>query len=254
MFQVMSLNLNYFGEKHERWIFRINRVVELINRLRPDVIALQAVAREPNENAGAAQDEQLRRLLPEYTHAFFEPGVVRADDSAQGSALLARRAWDAIDSHRLPLLPAVEDDNQRVLMHARFDLSTGPLHLFNAHFSWVPALAEHNLKDTLDIMNQFDGRRVLVGDLNQPPDSPVMRAFAAAGWIDAWEKLHPGEPGYTFETGSLEKRIDYAWLGPETGGRVDDIQVLEGADGKALSDHLGLLVTLPITSGNGALL
>jgi hypothetical protein len=49
----------------------------------------------------------------------------------------------------------------------------------------------------------------LAGDLNAPAGEDRPDALRDAGWTDVWAALHPGQPGYTFESDAPSIRIDY---------------------------------------------
>lgn len=111
-----------------------------------------------------------------------------------------------------------------------------------------------------------DDRTVLVGDLNSVSrgDEPrvaamplwlrlllhfdggirtdVIDRFAHEGWIDAFRRLHPEQPGFTLPPAAPQVRLDYllvphAVIPSVTAcGPVDDVPLVERA-----SDHLPLL-------------
>jgi endonuclease/exonuclease/phosphatase family metal-dependent hydrolase len=182
----------------------------------------------------------------------YQPAFTYPDLRAEGSAILSRHPFLSLDCHQLSLRDGTDDPTRRVLLHARFHLPTGPFHLFNAHFSWVHEQAEDNLKETLPILESVQGQRMLVGDLNATPDSIIMQRFVEAGWIDAWAALRPEDNGYTFESNSLSKRIDYAWVDQSLRERLHAIRTIAGAEkgrGARPSDHVGLLVDLSFSAG-----
>jgi endonuclease/exonuclease/phosphatase family metal-dependent hydrolase len=109
-----------------------------------------------------------------------------------------------------------------------------------------------NLGETLPIINSLDGPVLLVGDLNQPPDTPVMRTFAGSGWTDAWATLCQGKSGFTFENGRLERRIDYGWANAELASHLASIEVVGQFSSRGrvdISDHLGLSIHLDLRPG-----
>lgn len=247
MLKVMTFNLNYYGTKHGPWVLRRGLICAELQSVAPDIVALQAVARDPQVDGGADQAAQLAERLPEYTHTLFQPAMDFSDGSTGGSALLSRLPVAASDRLELDLIPGLEDDNRRVLLHARFDLPTGPLHLFNAHFSWVGEQARRNLEQAVPFFQSFAGPALLVGDFNIPAGSELLASLRQAGWRDVWAELNPGQEGLTFESNSPTLRIDYAWANPALLPHVTAIRIVadnEHATGARPSDHRGLLVTL----------
>jgi endonuclease/exonuclease/phosphatase family metal-dependent hydrolase len=188
-------------------------------------------------------------MLPEYSTLLFLPAMEFEDGSLGGSAILARAPVSAVDHLALTLLPDLEDNQQRAVLHARFDLPGGSLHIFNAHFSWVAEQARLNIEETLPYLERFEGQAILVGDLNTPSGSSLLRRFSEAGWRDIWAALRPDEDGYTFESGDPSLRIDYAWANPLLQSQVRDIEIVAnilGTSSARPSDHYGLLVSLAI--------
>lgn len=248
MLKIMTLNLNYYGGQYGPWDARRDLIFLAIREERPDILAFQAVRKDPTISNGLDQAAQIAGILPEYSHSYFEPAMKGDSGSEEGSALLARLPWIDTGCQELTLLPGLEDKNKRLMLAARFDGQGGPLTLLNAHFSWVSEQARVNIEEALRFAGSFQGRRILVGDLNTTPESDLWQPLIEAGWKDAWAQLQPQDPGYTFvEDGRLAKRIDYAWVSPELIGQIKQIRVVAGEvneSGVRVSDHAGLLVTL----------
>lgn len=244
----MTMNLNYFVDRYGPWEVRKELICAAIQASEPDAIALQAVRRDPAVEEGQDQASQLASLLRGYQEVLFQPAVESPEGIAEGSALIARRPWREIGSRKLTLLPGLEDQNQRVVLAAIFDLGEHCINLFNCHFSWVYEQGRLNLAETISFINPFTGPGILVGDMNTSPDSDLWQPLIAAGWTDAWAMLYPDDPGYTFVEGDrLSKRIDYVWVNDELRPYVNDIQII-GMDlhpsGARASDHAGLNLTI----------
>lgn len=248
--KVMTLNINYYGERYGPWPVRRQLIQDVLDKANPDVVALQAVRRDPAVESGADQAVQLTTLFSGYHFVAYQPAEAFPDGVTQGSAILSQLPIAAKDLLPLTLLPELEDTNRRIVQAARFDLPSGPFYLFNAHFSWVAEQAEQNICETLVFIEAVGGPALLVGDLNTSPDSPLLENFRRAGWTDLWARFHPDDEGFTFvEVDRLAKRIDYAWANPEL---LDKVQAIEcvadqpGQNGARASDHAGLLVMLSL--------
>jgi endonuclease/exonuclease/phosphatase family metal-dependent hydrolase len=164
-----------------------------------------------------------------------------------GSAVLSRLPLVESDCLALSLRPGLEDTNRRALLHAQVNLPDGggPVHLFNAHLSWVYAQAQDNLEEALPYINSVSGPALMLGDMNMLPDSDLWLPLREAGWVDTWQALRPDDDGYTYESDRPYMRIDYAWANRLLAGQPKAIEVLaKERDGVRMSDHLGLLVTL----------
>ena len=247
MIRVDTLNINYYMDKHGAWDMRKELLCQALERTNADIIALQAVRSEPGLAKGKDQAAQLCRMLPVYQEVYFGPAERFPDGSVHGSAILSRLPMAVRDSLSLNRLPGLDDTNQRALLSARLDLPGGPLHLFNAHFSWVREQAQENLEQALPFIDAVQGPALLVGDFNIPSDSDLLGRLRESGWTDAWEKLHPDQEGLTFEADHPSLRIDYAWANADLAPKLQAIEIIQHDTGKIrLSDHLGLRVDLDL--------
>jgi endonuclease/exonuclease/phosphatase family metal-dependent hydrolase len=247
MITVDTLNINYYVDKHGSWDLRKDLICQALERTNADIIALQAVRAEPGIAGGKNQAAQLSRMLSVYPQVYFGPAEHFPDGSMHGSAILSRRPVAVRDSLPLKRQPGLEDNNQRAILYARFNLPGGPLHLFNGHFSWVREQTQENLDQALPFIGAVQGPALLVGDLNIPSDSDLLDRLREAGWTDAWEKLHPGQDGFTFEADHPYMRIDYAWANASLAPKLHDIEIIRHDTGLArLSDHLGLKIDLDL--------
>lgn len=208
MLKVMTLNINYYGMKHGPWSVRKGLIQKAIQDTNPDIIALQAVQKDPAIDDGIDQAAQLAELLPEYKYVIFQAAMIDKNGSSKGSAFLSRLKFAKIDYLNLSLYQGLEDTDRRIVLKIVLDSSAGPFHLFNAHFSWVYRQALDNLHEALPYINSFAGNALFVGDLNMTPDTGVINQLGNGGWTDVWSRLCSEDAGYTFESHNLTKRID----------------------------------------------
>jgi endonuclease/exonuclease/phosphatase family metal-dependent hydrolase len=247
--KIMTLNLNFCESKHGRWPVRRELIAQAIRQHGPDIIAFQAVRKDPGSEDGKDQAAQLADRLPEFKHVVFIAAAQHADGRQDGSALLSRFPLEKVEHHVLSMgiepPHEAEDPARRIILCAR--LTSPPIAIFNSHYSWVSIQAASNLQEALAYMRQIGGAALLVGDLNTVSESDLMRRLAADGWTDVWAYLRPQDAGYTFESNAPDKRIDYVWARQELLSSLREIDVVKekpNADGARLSDHLGLVVTL----------
>lgn len=249
MLKILTMNINGYGEKHGGWEPRRSLIHALIAAHSPDVVVLQSVSQPAGAPDGADQAAELAGLLKSGYRGLYAPLSAPSGAERTGPALLTRLPVADHDTFPLTLQPGLEDVNRRLILYARFDLMGAPLHLFNAHFSWVQQQAEQNMEQAFGFIERFAPGRILLGDLNNPPDAPIFERLREAGWVDAWALLHPDKEGFTFEAGKWFTRIDYAWLDSNLAPRLRDVQVVGGEPGPGgghASDHAGLLVSLDL--------
>jgi endonuclease/exonuclease/phosphatase family metal-dependent hydrolase len=238
MFKIATLNIAYHSDKHGPWGKRREAIVRALAASQADVVALQAVERA--HGADLDQASELARALPTYEEVVFHPAQQKSDNTAQGSALLARSRFAYTDHLQLSLRPGLEDANRRIVLHGRMMYGETPLNIFNAHLSWVPEQNTDNVRETIAYVRRFDGDGVLAGDFNAQADQ--LDALREHGWHDVWHKLRPRDPGFTFEAGKASMRIDYIWVSASLEKRVRSIEII--ADTERASDHYGLLAVL----------
>ena len=258
MLNIMTLNANYYGDQFGPWPIRRELIREAIVQADPDIIALQAVRKDPEKFDGADQATQLANLLSGYDQVVYQPADPHESGITEGSAFISRLEIQGTDYRPLTFIPDLDDPNHRAVLKAVFNVQEGKLLLYNGHFSWISRQAEKNIQEALEYMVPMSGFTLLVGDLNTTPDSVLFKPFREDGFIDAWRELHPGENGYTFmERANLSKRIDYAWLGPELKEHLMAIEIIADQvtdTGARASDHAGLLVTLSLQKpGDGTI-
>jgi endonuclease/exonuclease/phosphatase family metal-dependent hydrolase len=113
----------------------------------------------------------------------------------------------------------------------------------NTHLDHISALAR--LNGARMIREHFFPRRqpmILVGDFNEPPDSPVYREFLDRGspLQDSWRALNPPEVEVTsqhnFDGSSRGSRIDWILLTPPFGVK-EALMITDNLNGRYPSDH-----------------
>lgn len=260
--RVMTMNVlapGYADGEARRAVLR-----EEVRRLAPDVLALQEVTRR--EADGLAADGW--HVVP---HPAWGPDGV-------GAVLAARLPFGARASDRLAVTERTSRTPWCGVVVAGLPLPEplGTVVLVHHKPSWpygferereLQAVAAARLAEEL---RERCGARhtVLLGDLDAPPEAASLRFLRGLASLegtsvchqDAWEAVHPGEPGWTFSPRNpLVRDGD---MPEEAGRRIDHIlvgcgpcgpglhiarceRVLTGpVDGVQASDHYGLFADL----------
>lgn len=146
------------------------------------------------------------------------------------------------------------------------------VHLSAIHSNITEQRRRIELRALLHLVRRLGDNHLLVGDFNTlAPGEQLnlnalpfrLRAFVwltggrirwhtirrvlAAGYVDAFRKLHPLDHGYTFPTWSPHVRLDYLFVREREAGRVLTCVVADsGAEARAASDHFPILAELDV--------
>lgn len=240
---VRAMTWNVWWRFGPRWQDRQPGIRATLERLRPDVVALQEVW----AGGGTTQAHVLADALqmhavfasPSYPPAPKDSGVADWAGTDLGIAVLSR--WPILD-HETAVMPARHRDWDPVALTVRVDHAAGPLPIVAACLDYgVPftddRIAQGTFVADLATDPRFDGPCpvLLMGDLNAAVDSPVLRR-ARDVLTDAWSagrgsadavtlpSTHPSAP---LEAGPqlVDQRIDHIFFRP---GREDQHVLVEG--------------------------
>lgn len=277
--KLLTLNLLHGGfvpwlrEDRARTAARLEMLAGALVELAPDVIAVQEalVAARP----GAVAERLAARLgmvarfvtanpaiipppvsdrIPPRLRDRINAAVAGALDFSEGLAVLS--ALPVLDHRGHPLPRPRFPLENRMALRVRIAGARGPLDVWNVHLTraggghrrQVDALAGLVLAESRDLP------ALVLGDFNVDDGAEGVRAFAAAGFRDAYRLLHPHEPGLTAwqrvdaARATVSRRVDYCWVAPGTTLRVVASDVVldrprRGPRGEVLwpSDHYGVL-------------
>ena len=211
-FRLLTLNLWNIGEPLEP---RYRALAAGLKKLRPDIVCLQEVDRDPK--SGRDQAELVADMW-RLSHHVGENGL-----SILSSQPAVRSAIEP--------LPQMPDDPPRKVLLAEFVLEARRLLVVNTHLAYRPKMVEERRKQAqamLTAVRRHDPKpgdcpKVLCGDFNDVPDSPAIRLVLddELGFRDAFAKCHPRSHGFTYSptrnpyVGSSwteNQRIDYVFL------------------------------------------
>lgn len=246
MLTAITLNLNYYVDKHGTWDVRKKLICRALDAEKPDIVALQAVAKHPHRYDGKDQALQLCEELHGFRFHFFKEAQRTPEGLIQGSAIISRVPMVEASHIALDLKKGLDDTNHRILVRTTFDTQQGKLDFYSAHFSWVEEQSTQNVAQAIHSMKDGNRDVMFAGDLNTPPESPAFELFRQAGFVDAWQRLKGENDGFTFESDKPSVRIDYFWVSQSLSTGLQTISIIfPPADSAArLSDHLGLMVKL----------
>ena len=204
--------------------FDYDRIAGIINRLEPDIAALQEIDVKTNRASGADQ----AAVLAELTGMNYAFGRAIDFDSGQyGLAILSRYEIRDVTNTPLPTQPGSEP---RIALAARIRTDAGPREIVFVDTHLCHRNNQVRAMQTTQI-NEFtnpgsDTPVILAGDFNARPTSVPMDVLLDSNWIDA---VAP------------QSRIDYVLLRKDDPWEIVDVKVI---DEPIASDHDPVLVTL----------
>jgi endonuclease/exonuclease/phosphatase family metal-dependent hydrolase len=256
------VTVNLWGENgpHER---RLDLVGEELERLVPDVLALQEVREAPGKVPNQA--EAIAGRLGQF--CAFAPSTTWGG-GVEGLGIVSR--FPILESaHRR--LPHATDSEGRIVLSARLRCPAGELWVHTTHLSYRQQEGKQREDQVLALDDEITARalgneqpQVLMGDFNTVPASDEIRWLGGLTTLggrrvfyqDAWDTVRAGEPGITWARENPfrarmnwlrpDRRIDYVFVtAPRRDGRgtVKDARVVfdrPDGDGIYPSDHFGV--------------
>lgn len=243
-FRLLTLNLWNISEPLEP---RYRALAAGLEKLRPEIVCLQEVYRDPK--SGRSQAELVAEMC-RLNHHVGENGL-----SILSSQPVVRFAIEP--------LPPMPDDPPREVLLAEFMMEARRLLVVNTHLAYQPKMVEGRRKQAQAVLaairrhdpNPGDCPKVLCGDFNDVADSPAIRLVLddEAGFHDAFRECHSRSRGYTYSPPrnpyvdpiwTEDQRIDYIFL--TRGLKAKNCSVVfdntRGLD--FVSDHFGVFCSI----------
>ena len=237
--------------------------------LGPDVVGLQEVREIPGQLPNQA--ETLARAGG--YHHVFSP-TVAFGGGHEGLAILSKAP---IAEHAFLELPHVRPEERRILLSARLQTAAGNVWVHTTHLNYRLQHGRERQDQVVAIDGAVSARagdlpQILMGDFNARPESDEIRWLRGlctldgrrVHYQDAWERLHPGERGWTWSSANPytaplrflepDRRIDYIFvttMRKDGRGTIHDCRIVfdQPQGGVFASDHFGLLAEIQIPAG-----
>ena len=210
------------------------RIAEVINRERPDLVALQEVDRGVERTQRVDQIKELARLT-KMDYAFAHN--LNYQGGQYGVAVLSRAPILSVDHRRYQHLREAE---RRGFIRVEVEIKGRRIHFVNTHLDYQHADNRlYEARQLLAALPASDAPVIVAGDFNDEPTGSSYKLMLK-DFVDAWAASGAAGDGLAYPADKPSKRIDYLFLGG--GFKVKSARVVP----TLASDHLPLVAELEI--------
>ncbi|HKK61764.1 MAG TPA: endonuclease/exonuclease/phosphatase family protein, partial [Bacteroidales bacterium] len=237
---VMTFNIYHGEQNYDPGKSNLKEVAEVINRYKPDFVALQEVDSMTNRSARLNEGTQVNQVakLAEMTGMYGYFGkAIDFSNGGYGEGILSKEKL----SHKVHELPTPQGGEGRALVQVEYQLSTGEKNIFaGTHLCHqFDKNRKAQSKAICEVYQQTDAAVILGGDFNFQPGTKPYRILAKC--FDDAARIK-GSPENTIPFHAPENRIDYIFLSRNSNWTVKDVKVIKNN----ASDHMPVLVTLSL--------
>ena len=222
-----------------------DRIARVIAEHAPDIVALQELDVGRSRSGWIDQAQSIARYLEMEFH--FHPAL-SVEEELYGNAVLSKRPMRLIRAERLPEPSGLGQLEPRGALWVAVEVGQSEVHIINTHLGLLPGerrvQAEALLGDSWIGGMKCAAPKVLCGDFNAMPSSPVYRSLSAR-LRDAQTMLHKQRPRKTYSGRYPTARIDHVFVG--AGIEVLGVEVPSAHTARVASDHLPLVVDLLVS-------
>ena len=231
--RVLSYNIHH-GEGTDGEL-DLERIAQVINDARPDIVALQEVDIKTDRVGGIDEGAILARL----TGMTYVPGEnIDYQNGRYGNGVLVRGTVLHSQNHLLPPSSA----EQRGVLDLRFkkDKDSPEMRFLATHLDHRPADDERLASAAFinALVKEDETPAILAGDLNDTPGSETLKRLGRQ-----WSNPTAGKTLLTSPAGKPVRQIDYVLTRPGGAWRLVEARVLDEA---VASDHRPIFVVLEL--------
>ena len=252
--KVMTFNIQHGIDGTEK--YNLQRAIETIARVRPDIVGMQEVTRnhpfyacddQPARMASGVERATGLRWTATYQQEWFTPDVScqqngRGDGpETEGLVLLTPRAMTSASMTALP--------NSRIGYGATIADAYGVPVLVTHLTSGASngAVRSQQIDRLLGWAGGFGEPRIVVGDFNAAPDTAEMSAITST-YRDAWQEAQRIGRAIGTPFGHRSTRIDYIFYVPGTSLTLESAEFIDTTAllGVEASDHKPFVATFTV--------
>ncbi|MGI9457743.1 MAG: endonuclease/exonuclease/phosphatase family protein [Aeoliella sp.] len=226
--RVLSYNIKH-GRGNDGKV-ELERAAEVINRLEPDLVALQEIDNVVDRSGKVDQAARLGELTDRHPAfgSFFD-----YQGGEYGMAILSK--FPLVETKNLRL-PDGAEPRTSLIVTVKPWKELPEIVFASVHFY---ASEQQRLAQAKKLLEEFAEEKrpsIIAGDFNSMPDSQVLKLFA-----DEWAFPDKGEGRLTFASDDPRREIDHILFRPKDRFRIEKIDVI---DEPIVSDHRPLLIDL----------
>ncbi|MCH6233262.1 endonuclease/exonuclease/phosphatase family protein [Cognataquiflexum rubidum] len=233
---LMTYNIYHGEDPYNPGTGNIREIADLINNIKPDLVALQEVDSMTNRTKNFNREGKMDVVHELGKLTGMTPFFAKAIDFSEGGygeGILSRLP---VTFHAYSL-PIPNGGEERSLAVASVDLGNGKTITFAATHL-CHEFAENRTAQVVaikNILSEFKGAKVLTGDFNFTSEETGY-SILSEDFLDV--ALKHGNPQNTYSSKDPKIRIDYFWLEKETDWEIVSVEVLD----VEYSDHKPVLI------------
>jgi endonuclease/exonuclease/phosphatase family metal-dependent hydrolase len=214
----------------------LQRIADVINRERPDLVGLQEVDRGVRRTEGKDEIAELATLTR--MHFAFAPNL-DYQGGKYGVAILSR--WPIKDTvHRL--FQNKREAERRGMLKVEVDAGGRKVNFVTTHLDYQ--FEDGRLFETEQLLKFLEGVKgplIVVADLNDIPEGSAYKLMRTL-FDDAWVTSRTKGDGFSYPADKPVKRIDHIFYRTGDGVRAKKAWVVE----TPASDHIPVVATIEI--------
>jgi len=214
----------------------LQRIADVINRERPDLVGLQEVDRGVKRTEGKDEIVELARMTNMH-HAFAHN--LDYQGGQYGVAILSRYPIGAIDHRKYENLREAE---RRGMIRIEVQVAGKSISFVTTHLDYQ--FDDGRLFETeqlLKFLRNIEGPLIVVGDFNDEPAGKSYQLMSQT-FDDVWVRSRAKDAGLTYPADKAIKRIDYVFTRQSDRIKTKKAWVVN----TLASDHLPLVADLEL--------
>lgn len=214
----------------------LQRIADVINRERPDLVGLQEVDRGVKRTEGKDEITELARST-RMDYAFGHN--LDYQGGQYGVAILSRFLIQKIDHQKYQNRVEAE---RRGMLRVEVEIDGRPINFVTTHLDYQTSEGRlFEAEQLLRMLNDVKDPLIVAGDFNDEPTGNTFKLMLG-GFDDAWASSRAKGNGWSYPADNQVKRIDYIFYRRNSGVRAKKAWMVN----TLASDHLPVMAELEI--------